>query len=171
MAWDVVIAAAIIYSFITVPFYICYAVDPTGAWLAVDQAIDVLYALDMIASFRTAFPQDSGAMVLVTVPRLIARRYLSTWFVPDLLSTVPVDLAVALATGTSTSALRSLKLVRTVRLVRLLKLFRVMRLQRLSAIVEDSVALSPALLRLLTLFFQARGARTLASPATLPAQH
>ena len=54
----------------------------------VDVLLDVLFCLDMLIRFRTSF-RDHGYDVTST--STIARHYLATWFVPDILSSIPVD--------------------------------------------------------------------------------
>lgn len=145
-------AVLILYSTIVIPYRICFGVEAEGAAFAVDVGVDVMFAADVLINFRTAYFEDGG-VVLVTVPRLIARHYLRSWFTIDILSTLPIDQVVALITGGG-SALRSLKLIRALRLIRLLKLVRVLKLRRFAAAVEDAATVSPALIRLMKLFFQ-----------------
>lgn len=150
--WDLVMAVLILYSTMVIPYRICFDVDAEGGFLVLDICVDLCFATDIAINFRTAFYEDGG-MVLVTVPALIARHYLRTWFTIDVLSTLPIDWIVEWVGGGG-SAFRSLKLIRALRLVRLLKLVRVLKLQRVAQGVEDAVAMSPALVRVLKLFFQ-----------------
>lgn len=145
-------AALILYSTMVIPYRICFDVEAEGGFLVLDVCVDLCFAADIAINFRTAFYEDGG-MVLVTVPSLIARHYLRTWFTIDVLSTLPIDWIVEWVVGGG-SVFRSLKLIRALRLVRLLKLVRVLKLQRVALVVEDAVAMSPALVRVIKLFFQ-----------------
>lgn len=55
----------------------------------ISYCIDILFCLDMIVNFRTAFVNDYG--LEVTKTREIALNYLSFYFWMDLIATVPID--------------------------------------------------------------------------------
>lgn len=59
----------------------------------------------------------------------IRERYLKSWFLFDMLSTIPFDQLFQVVSSASSSLL-TLKLLRTIRLFRLLKLMRLLRLKR-----------------------------------------
>ena len=116
------------YSVTVIPFRIGFFVKKGGAALGFDIFVDVCFAVDMIITFFTAFEEDGKHNVRL---RAIAKNYITTWFVPDFVSTVPFDSIIPLVVeGVSPATLRSIKLVRALRLFRLLKLARVVRLNR-----------------------------------------
>lgn len=119
--WDIAIALLIVVSAVTVPVRLGFTPEQRDGWLALDVPTDVLFFLDMVASFRTAFADDAGAFV--TAPWHIAARYLRGWFLVDFFSTAPLDYAIS-------GSARGLKLVRVARLARLLRLARVAKLRR-----------------------------------------
>ena len=109
---------------------------------------------------------------------LCYHRYLRSWFLIDLLSTIPVNTIIDLAEYTSPtplaasamlsceyletgavsdvnvgvgSDLKGMQALRMVRLVRLLKLFRFLKLGMLVRRREDAVNINPAFLRLMRL--------------------
>jgi len=153
LAWDVFVGVFILVSVLSVPYFIGFDQDPTGFWFGLNVLIDTLFIVDMIASFRTGYYNDATA-VLVSDTWKIARRYLLTWFLVDLISAVPWDAIISAFTAGSSTTLRSLKLVRVLRLARLAKLFRLFRLTKTVELIELSLNLPPALMRLLKLFFQ-----------------
>lgn len=73
---------------------------------------------------------------IVLEPRLIARNYLKTWFIADLLSSLPVDYLFLFFdtkdhhSGGYTIA-RTGRAIKVLRLVKLLSLLRLLRLSRL----------------------------------------
>jgi hypothetical protein len=52
------------------------------AVLAVEAAVTALFAVDMVLTLRTAYEvlDANSILVCVTVPAMIAKRYLRTWF-------------------------------------------------------------------------------------------
>lgn len=100
-----------------------------------DTVIDVLFLIDIILCFRTTYLDRDGNHV--TVPHMIAWKYLTTWFPVDFVSWVPLDRIIG-------GQVRSLVLVRTLRLVRLAKL---MRLKRLKGFSPTALELHTSLVR------------------------
>jgi len=143
--WDLLIGAMIIYSTISVPFFIGFGVESAGAFQTLDVIVDIFFGLDLIASFRTAY-LDSVSGTLVRTPKLVAWHYVKTWFPIDLISTLPIDKIAPLfmSSNASGSALRSMKLVRIVRLARLFKIFKLMKI---GDAIEDIEHLIPGILK------------------------
>ena len=76
--------------------------------------------MDIALNFRTGY--HDRAKILVLEPRAVVRRYLSTWFLLDLVSTLPFDQMVSFSSPTATGdeqendANAALKVVRGARL-------------------------------------------------------
>ncbi|CAN0559646.1 unnamed protein product, partial [Ectocarpus sp. 12 AP-2014] len=101
--------------------------------------------------------------VLVYKRATIARKYVSTWFGPDVLGTVPFASLIGLFI-TTVDSLQSVNFLRQdgfvfanyvvaalVRVFRLLKLMRILRLSRKMAKVDFSRRLNPSIVRLIKL--------------------
>ena len=56
----------------------------------VDTVVDVMFVCDVFVKFRTSY-RDHGYDV--TSPKLVARKYISTWLFPDLVacSAIPIE--------------------------------------------------------------------------------
>ena len=90
-------------------------------------------------NFRTAFYDDQSAS-LVTNNRAVAAQYLTSWFVIDFVSCLPISyLQLVLNSGDSAghgnSANHSVKIVR---ILRIGKLLRIARLGRILRRAEDT---------------------------------
>ena len=163
--WDMIMAMLIVYSVAIIPYRICFNMDAEGLFYVFDRMVDVLFALDMLLTFRTAYFQREDK-VYVTVPYVIAQTYLKSWFLVDFLSTFPVDSIVMEIVSSSQegsglgttdspkSSLRAFKLIRALRLIRLLKLARLLKLGKFLKSVEEWLELSPAAFKLLKLVLQ-----------------
>ncbi|CAM9123551.1 unnamed protein product, partial [Chrysoparadoxa australica] len=124
--WDLWVALLIIYSCITVPLRIGFDLEASVAGGTVDALVDIMFFIDIVVNFCTAYLDDDGEVV--TDRRLIARRYLRGWFWLDLISTLPFGLMLA-ATG-SKALLRSTKLLRVLRLLRLARLLKLSKIMQ-----------------------------------------
>lgn len=152
--WDLFMSIIILYSLIQVPFVLAFLPDPTTPTTVMETVIDVLFFLDMIFRFRIAY-HDRERDVWETRPKKIAKHYLKSEFILDLLSTFPFDKIALVATSQTSDALRSFKLIRTVRLVRLLKLIRMARVRQfLNSASQHMLSIPPAVMQLITLCLQ-----------------
>jgi hypothetical protein len=163
MKWDMFIAILIVYSVAVIPYRICFSVDAVGIFLVFDHSIDVLFAIDMLLTFRTAYFTRLDKMY-VTLPKEIASNYIKGWFTIDFLSTFPLGEVITAIIqsgngdsmeedGDAATQIRALKLLRGLRLIRLLKLARLLKLGKLLTSVEDFLNISPAAFKLLILVF------------------
>lgn len=66
-------AGLILYSVVVIPYRICFDQPAEGLMQVLDHLVDVMFALDIVINFRTAYFDGSGT-VLITVPRLIAAQ-------------------------------------------------------------------------------------------------
>lgn len=89
VSWQFLVGIAIMYSIVVVPLRLGFSYDAVGGWLALELAIDSFFLLDIIISFRTAFFNEEK--MLIYDSRVIMRKYAKSWFVPDLISTIPFD--------------------------------------------------------------------------------
>ena len=156
MIWDVCVAVLIVYSVVLIPFRICFSTESTGFSLVLDYVIDVIFAIDMVLCFRTAYFLDDGR-ALVIVPKLIATHYMRSWFIVDFLSTMPFDRIAAPFLAEASQAedvLGSFRLIKSFRLFRLVKMVRILKLSRITESIKDVLNFSPATFRLISLTLQ-----------------
>merc|ERR1719160_1977984 len=74
-------------------------------------------------------------------PRAVARRYVSSWFIPDTLAAIPWDFLELAGDGDDedTKFMRSLRLVRALRMIRLVRVLRIAKLKKLLEVCESSI--------------------------------
>jgi len=92
--------------------------------------LDVWFALDIVLNFRTGYI-NHGTVVMD--PKKIASNYLSTWFVVDLLGTLPFEHMIS----AQVSSRKSLKLAKYFKIPKLLRISRVMKYVRNHQYVYD----------------------------------
>jgi CRP-like cAMP-binding protein len=93
-------------------------------------ALDIWFALDIMLNFRTGYI-NHGTVVMDS--KKIASHYLSTWFLVDLLGTLPFEQLMS----TQVSSRKSLKLAKYFKIPKLLRISRVMKYVRNHQYVYD----------------------------------
>lgn len=90
-------------------------------WIGTDYFVDFLFICDIAVSFRTAFFEPSGHLVVDT--RGMAKNYLFTWFWIDAPASFPFELILA-ALSIDASQLRFISVMKCIRLLRLGRLLK-----------------------------------------------
>jgi hypothetical protein len=82
----------VVYSAWVSPFEFGFIRKPTGGLAIVDNVVNAIFAVDIILTFFVAY-LDRLTYLLEDDPKKIAWRYATTWFVLDVASTIPTELA------------------------------------------------------------------------------
>ncbi|KAI7738322.1 hypothetical protein M8C21_033437 [Ambrosia artemisiifolia] len=105
--WQTLMVIMVAYSAWTYPFEVAFLKSSSHThkqlYIA-DSIVDLFFAIDIVLTFFVAYV-DPTTHLLVRDPKSIATRYLSTWFVMDLASTLPFELISYLFTGKHRMAL------------------------------------------------------------------
>ncbi|XP_031130532.1 potassium channel KAT3-like [Ipomoea triloba] len=123
-AWEMFLVILVIYSAWISPFEFAFLTYKEDALFIIDNIVNCFFAIDIFLTFFVAY-LDSQSYLLVDSPRKIAIRYLSTWFMFDVASTVPFQALSLLFTDHKTSGGLGFKL---------LSMLRLWRLRRVSAL-------------------------------------
>jgi hypothetical protein len=92
--WDFLILLFVVYNAVSVPHEAAFKYVKSFVQAKAETVIDVLFALDVVYTFRTAFLDEQG--VMIRDGRKIANNYLRTWFPIDLLASLPLDYIILL---------------------------------------------------------------------------
>jgi hypothetical protein len=122
--WDSLFVFLVLYTAIMVPYQIGFDVSVTGGLYVFDAIVDVVYILDLIFSFLTAYMDKRGKPVWDT--RKIARHYLKGGGMIDLVASIPMDKIADGLNFSEPNLLRSPKLLRIARITRAFKLLRLL---------------------------------------------
>lgn len=132
ITWDLIGGLLIIYCTLVVPLQLCLFPDehiPVIA--ALDWIMLVFFSLDIPINFNTShFSAVTGA--LVSSHYLIAKRYVTSWFVIDVASTVPWEF---LSSGSDEDA-KSARLIRVLRIVKVLRVLRMLKILKMKDMVQ-----------------------------------
>ena len=151
LAWDLLIAVCVCYSVVTVPLLISFLDETTVGMgmLSVNALVDGIFILDILCTFRTSY-EDSLHGIIITSPRHIARRYLTSFFLIDFLAALPLDLILLASESFQTVEFKSV--ARFNKLLRLLRIFKLMRVLSFAA-THGFASSNPSLITLLKLLF------------------
>ena len=161
--WDAVLVLLILWTSIMLPLQIAVIVDTTGpGWLVLDTLVDLFFIADLVLNFFTPYNAPNGEWI--TDRNAMAKNYAKSWFIVDLVSSVPIDVVMRWSLGVddvaddTASGLRggvSVEALKGAKLARLFKNLRLLRVTRLAKMMASSFgALSSAaqLVRILLAF-------------------
>lgn len=110
--WDLFLYILVIYSILSLPIEIGFAPRLSSIQIGIDIAIDILFFIDVLFSFNTAYPDPNFSLAheenqsLTIAPysegfiwdrTLIAQHYVKGWFITDFLSAIPFDRIITAA--------------------------------------------------------------------------
>ncbi|KAI3445629.1 hypothetical protein Pfo_002294 [Paulownia fortunei] len=97
--WETLMVVLVAYSAWFCPYEIAFLdSNPSTSVYIADNIVDIFFAVDIVLTFFVAYI-DSTTQLLVLDSTKIAKRYLSTWFVMDVASTVPFETIAFLISG------------------------------------------------------------------------
>ncbi|KAG6471724.1 hypothetical protein ZIOFF_069170 [Zingiber officinale] len=94
-AWEIFLIVLVVYSAWVSPFEFGFLGHAKGTLALVDNIVNAFFPIDIILTFFLAY-LDRTTYLLVDDPKLIAWKYLTSWFVLDVASTIPSELACKL---------------------------------------------------------------------------
>jgi hypothetical protein len=150
VTWDVMVSVVLLSTVITIPLVMAFE-SVEESLVSYIAWTDVIFLLDIVKHFFTGVISEGETTMIVMDNEYVALNYLRTWFVPDLVSSLPTDVVVqgirfAMShDGQQTSiadlanVARSAKMVKLLRLLRLAKFIRLVRMSRVFKHVNDAV--------------------------------
>ena len=124
--WDVVIALFVFLVCLFTPANIAFTDGDSLAFIIANSIVDFVFLIDLVLNFFFAYYDDE--FWLVDDRKKIARSYLRSWFIVDLVAILPVSLLFNLTD--INSLLRIMKATRVYRTTKLVRLVRILKLVR-----------------------------------------
>lgn len=125
--WDFYIMILLFFVAFMIPMRLAFYPTDTVVWQAINTFIDMSFGVDIVLTFFSAY-LDTTKHIMVTDKRIIAKRYITSWFFIDVISIFPFDYILTLADINSFARIfrfgKIYKLIRMSRMVRMLKLFK-----------------------------------------------
>ncbi|OMP01617.1 hypothetical protein COLO4_11777 [Corchorus olitorius] len=133
--WETFMVTLVFYSAWVYPFEVAFfSSSPPRKLYIADNIVDLFFAVDIVLTFFVAYI-DSRTQLLVRDSKKIAVRYLSTWFLMDVASTIPYEALGYLFTGKS-------KVGISYSLLGLLRFWRLRRVKQLFTRLEKDIRFS-----------------------------
>lgn len=133
VVWDIGSLVLIIAESVLVPLSVGFEVMPPTVWL---HLVTVFFGIDIILTCITGFIVDG---ILCMRQSMILKRYLSTFFLIDFISTFPWEYALQGDGEGDQASTDAVKISRILKLVRLARLLRLIRLKAILSRLEDLV--------------------------------
>ena len=130
-AWNIFILFLVMYTVIIIPLNFAFPDLPEEPGL--DYTIDVLFVMDVVFTFRTAYLDHNGDEVWDLID--IRKHYFSFWFWIDLVATFPMELL--LLAGGAKSGEDDGDASRVKLILRMLKVPRLLRVGRLFKMLDQ----------------------------------
>ncbi|KAJ8538496.1 hypothetical protein K7X08_027717 [Anisodus acutangulus] len=121
-SWEMFLLILVIYTAWITPFEFAFLIYKIDALVIFDNIVNCLFAVDIFLNFFMAH-LDKESYILVDDPKKIAIRYLSTWFIFDVCSTVPFPAFIFIDHKESGVGFKLLSMLRLWRLRRVSALF------------------------------------------------
>ncbi|KAL3729577.1 hypothetical protein ACJRO7_026669 [Eucalyptus globulus] len=130
--WETFMVVLVVYSAWVFPFEVAFLdSSPNRGLYIADNVVDAFFAVDIILTFFVAYI-DPRTQLLVRDSRRIATRYLSTWFLMDVASTLPFEALGYLFSGKP-------KVVLSCSLLGILRFWRLRRVKQLFTRLEKDI--------------------------------
>lgn len=137
--WDLTMLSLVVYTAIVTPFEVAFLSDGGPVLGAINWIVTSFFIVDIVTNFFLPVHDATGRFLRSY--KEIALNYARLWLWMDLLSTVPIDSLVELASGPGGGG-PQLRAVRMVRVLRLVKLVRILRALKSFRRLENSIAIA-----------------------------
>jgi hypothetical protein len=125
--WRILILSCVGFISVTVPVRIAFEEETSTPFFIMDNIIDSIFIIDIILNFFIAY--EAGGVLICSLKK-ISYHYITSWFLFDFISSIPITFILFLATdeGTSDSNTQLIKLVKIPRVFRLLRMIKMLKL-------------------------------------------
>ena len=119
--WSLILMIILIYTALAVPYRLSFTSDNDSDWLIVDTIIDVCFFIDILVTFNSSYYDKE--MKLVINRKTIVMNYLKTWFLIDVVSSIPFQLFL----DKNQQVNKLVRLSRVPRITKILRLFKMLK--------------------------------------------
>jgi hypothetical protein len=117
------------YTCTYMPYKLSFVTEYTLTNDIIEWVVDIFFYFDLVVNFFFTYDVENG--VTVTDSRKIAKNYLTSWFLLDVIACVPTQIFGWLGSSENQAELAKLaKLPRIYRLIRIVRILRMLKLVR-----------------------------------------
>jgi len=147
--WEMLTSVTLIFTAVTTPMQLAFTEKDDLAWTILNYMVDSIFGIDIILEFFSAYEEENEDKLEFN-HSIIAKRYLKSWFIIDILSIIPV--AEFLEAGDFSNLARLARLPKLYRLIRMVKLIRIAKIvkerENISKYLNEVLKVSVAMERL-----------------------
>lgn len=146
--WDLWLAILLLYVAVVTPFEVAFL--DTVMWNTlfwINRVVDISFICDMFRQFFVPYADEKQDGRIIRNNRLMAIKYLTSWFPLDFLSIIPYDMLT-----NSLGLPDTLKFIKIIRLLRVFKLLRVMKSMRILSKFSNKSTMSYSTKQLMSFF-------------------
>lgn len=128
--WDLCVMVAITILMFSLPLQVAFEAAEDimdSSFFPVNMVLDVFFLMDIVINFRTGYIDHEHSTVVFN-ERAIAKEYLRTWFLIDVISLLPIDYCLTALLIGNYSSLRASKII--IKLLRWPKMIKILRVSR-----------------------------------------
>ena len=130
MRFDIYILFIMLFTAIVVPWRLAFHSEDSIPWIIINAIIDLSFLIDIVLTFFTAY-FDEKQLKMITNRGDIAKTYLCSWFIVDIISIFPFE--VIFSKGSSNVG----NLAKVSRIGKLYKLIRILRMIKMIRLFKD----------------------------------
>ena len=124
--WDMFITLILLVSCMLTPYRIAFGdIEEPLEWKIINFSIDALFLIDIFVIFNSAFYDDE--FIIVEDRKQIARKYLGSWFIIDLVAIIPFDLLISQDENFQ-DIIRFAKIGKISKLIKMTRLLRILKI-------------------------------------------
>lgn len=150
---DILVMVCLFYTMIFVPVEFAFVKKPSHSSFVIGVIIDFIFAIDIVTTFLTGYIENDADGSVTTSFRLIAKRYMRSWFLIDVVATIPFYLFLPQSAGRVTSTLKLYRLVRLLKMLRVMQVLKGTKFQTLTFYLTYNPKIHPGLVRMLQAIF------------------
>ena len=79
----------LIYATTVTPYRVAFVDNETTTWIIIDSIVDFFFFCDLVLNFFFAYYDEDEELIFDRIK--IAKRYLKTWFIIDLIAIIPFN--------------------------------------------------------------------------------
>lgn len=125
--WDLYITCVLLISCLLTPFRIAFGeIEDPVEWVIINWVIDGCFLVDIIIIFNSAY-YDSE-FIIVEDRKMIAKEYLSGWFLVDLLAIIPFEIFITQNEGNYEDFARIVRIGKISKLIKMTRILRILKI-------------------------------------------
>lgn len=154
--WEFFVYSVIIYCVLVNPVHAAFTLtDKVSNVLEIlDLIVDAIFLLDVFITCRSSI-YDNSREAWILIPWKLWRHYYQSWFIVDLLSSIPFNVLIAESLYSNNASTRVAELIQLIRIAKLSKMRKILNIGRTKSFMislETHLRISPSTIEIFSVF-------------------